>query len=138
MGAAASTPQQRANALGRAPVDVFAALYRHLKENRTRMLELFKELDRDQTAFLEKREISTLVQRIVPTASNAQIKYVRTVLDFNTDGKLSYQELHQVRRHSATSFHVVAFDKYANDSPQLTHNKNLPPRPAHLRQKNHL
>eukprot|EP00198_Chlamydomonas_reinhardtii_P008888 XP_001698225.1 flagellar associated protein [Chlamydomonas reinhardtii] len=60
---------------------------------RVRLLELFREVDKDSDGCLDWSQLYRLVLRLVPDATPAHIRYVQLLLDRTGDNRVRYKDL---------------------------------------------
>ena len=71
---------------------------------RNAVLNLFKKYDRDQTGYVENRELNAMCNDLARELgskrnfSNEEINYVLNTLDKNQDGKVTLDELYVLMR----------------------------------------
>eukprot|EP00854_Cymbomonas_tetramitiformis_P001473 gene1473-2099_t len=73
--------------------DFFAALDAHLKQNSTRLKDLFEQYDADSSGALDRAELSKLMQTLMPQITQTSIQYFQAMLDVDGDGEVTYSEL---------------------------------------------
>ncbi|KAG2441658.1 hypothetical protein HXX76_003276 [Chlamydomonas incerta] len=73
--------------------NIFALLVDSLSCERVRLLELFREVDKDSDGCLDWPQLYRLVLRLVPDATPAHIRYVQLLLDRTGDNRVRYKDL---------------------------------------------
>lgn len=73
--------------------DVFMRLMLHISDQRTRLLEIFRQEDKDRDYALSGSELGNLIRRVMPNLSPSQLRYLLVMLDNNGDGAITYKEL---------------------------------------------
>lgn len=76
-----------------AGADVFERLQAALSSHRIRLVEVFREADKDCDGALDSAQLYRLVRKLVPDVSPAQLRYLQLMLDADGDSKVSYKEL---------------------------------------------
>lgn len=78
--------------------DLFGALDEFLKKNRRRLREVFDQVDADGSGCLSAAELADLVVALLPDATEAQLRYFQVMLDYDGDGRITYEEFVQAIR----------------------------------------
>ncbi|KAG2493237.1 hypothetical protein HYH03_008653 [Edaphochlamys debaryana] len=78
---------------GSATMVFFRNLDQHLKSMQVKFSTLFNEFDHGLKGYLERSELASLVRRVMPEATDSQIRFLAVVLDENGDKMISQQEL---------------------------------------------
>jgi Ca2+-binding EF-hand superfamily protein/DNA repair exonuclease SbcCD ATPase subunit len=73
--------------------DVFVALDAYLKREQIHLKEAFDKFDADKSESLTTAELGKFLEAVMPGVKPAQQKYFRAMVDINSDGKVTYQEL---------------------------------------------
>ena len=73
--------------------DVFVALDAYLKREQIHLKEAFDKFDADKSESLSTAELGRFLDAVMPGVKPAQQKYFRAMVDINSDGKVTYQEL---------------------------------------------
>ncbi|GLC39247.1 hypothetical protein PLESTB_001651900 [Pleodorina starrii] len=76
-----------------ATITFFRNLDAHLKSEQVKFSALFSEFDRGRKGYLERSELAGLVRRVMPEATEAQIRFLAVVLDENNDNVFTQSEL---------------------------------------------
>eukprot|EP00854_Cymbomonas_tetramitiformis_P005699 gene5699-6887_t len=76
------------------PPDLFVQLGEYLERKHTRLLELFRECDKDRDGYLDEHELQKLVSHVLPscTVSTQQLRFFQLMLDLDGDGRVTYRE----------------------------------------------
>jgi Ca2+-binding EF-hand superfamily protein len=85
--------------------EIFAKMEQYRRTHKYRVLELFREIDKNRDGDLRIQEVMRFVKRIVPDVTDVQAARFRMVLDVNGDGKVTYKE---VREHVRTRLAATA------------------------------
>lgn len=80
--------------------DVFERLQEACVGRRVRLLDVFKEVDKDTDMRLSSGELFRLVKFLLPGATPAQLRYLQLMLDDDGDRLISYKELNGALRAS--------------------------------------
>eukprot|EP00899_Mesostigma_viride_P027765 jgi/Mesvir1/8173/Mv12477-RA.1 len=89
--------------------DIFTLLNDYCHQNKVRLLELFREYDKDRSGGLEPTELRKMVKLLLPNATQKQLRYLQVILDANGDGVISYKEfVRLVHDCKATGLRVYA------------------------------
>jgi len=73
--------------------EIFAKIEQYRREHKYRVLELFREIDKNRDGDLKIQEVMTFVKRVVPDVTDVQAARFRIALDANGDGKVTYNEV---------------------------------------------
>lgn len=73
--------------------NVFERLQAALTSQRIRLVEVFREADKDCDGALDTAQLYRLVRKLVPDVSPPQLRYLQVMLDADGDSKISYKEL---------------------------------------------
>ncbi|EFJ46635.1 hypothetical protein VOLCADRAFT_92800 [Volvox carteri f. nagariensis] len=73
--------------------NIFALLVESLNAGRIRLLEVFREVDKDGDHALDWQQLYRLVLRLVPDATPAHVRYVQLLLDCTGDNLVRYKDL---------------------------------------------
>ncbi|GLC52223.1 hypothetical protein PLESTB_000596700 [Pleodorina starrii] len=73
--------------------NIFALLVESLTASRIRLLEVFREVDKDGDRALDWQQLYRLVLRLVPDATPAHVRYVQLLLDATGDNLVRYKDL---------------------------------------------
>ncbi|GLI69504.1 hypothetical protein VaNZ11_014138 [Volvox africanus] len=73
--------------------NIFALLVESLTSSRIRLLEVFREVDKDGDHALDWQQLYRLVLRLVPDATPAHVRYVQLLLDCTGDNLVRYKDL---------------------------------------------
>mmetsp|Transcript_33299 Transcript_33299/g.94346 ORF Transcript_33299/g.94346 Transcript_33299/m.94346 type:complete len:1641 (+) Transcript_33299:88-5010(+) len=73
--------------------DFYTQLDAYLKGERKKLKEVFNMFDADQSGALERSEMNTLVKQLVPSATATDMRYVVAMLDADSDGAVTWDEL---------------------------------------------
>jgi hypothetical protein len=65
----------------------------YLQTKGERLRELFNEFDLDNSSFLDRRELAKLIQKLMPDCQPRDVEELRTMLDQDGDGQITYEEL---------------------------------------------
>ncbi|GIL82053.1 hypothetical protein Vretifemale_10957 [Volvox reticuliferus] len=76
-----------------ATITFFRNLDAHLKSEQLKFTTLFSNFDRGRKGYLDRAELGDLVRRVMPEATEAQIRFLAVVLDENNDHVFTQQEL---------------------------------------------
>mmetsp|Transcript_4901 Transcript_4901/g.13669 ORF Transcript_4901/g.13669 Transcript_4901/m.13669 type:complete len:1418 (+) Transcript_4901:25-4278(+) len=78
--------------------DVFMRLALHISEGRTRLLEVFRQVNKKCDGKLDSGELGALLRRVLPNISSSQIRYLQVMLDNDGNDAISYRELAETIR----------------------------------------
>uniref|UniRef100_A0A061R9T6 Protein fantom n=1 Tax=Tetraselmis sp. GSL018 TaxID=582737 RepID=A0A061R9T6_9CHLO len=73
--------------------DFFVQLDGYLKGERTRLREVFDKFDADGSNALERSEVRSMAEQLVPGIGAGDLRYLIAMLDANGDGAVTYEEL---------------------------------------------
>lgn len=97
-----SSPDPRHHALASAPslsdvsamgADIFELIADAMAQERVRLVEVFREMDRDGSGSLNTEQLNRLVKRFVPDAQPTHLRYLQLILDADGNARISYKEL---------------------------------------------
>jgi len=97
--------------LAPASVDFFNSLDEYLKEERIQLRELFEEADVDRSGALDRRELSRMLERVLPGISRKDVAYLEAQLDADGDGVVTYEELIEFLRDCRSAGEAVSSSK---------------------------
>mmetsp|Transcript_6787 Transcript_6787/g.12687 ORF Transcript_6787/g.12687 Transcript_6787/m.12687 type:complete len:859 (-) Transcript_6787:302-2878(-) len=127
MGTGASAHLRDGDRHPGAPPDLFMEMGDFLHRGRSRALELFREFDKSNSGYLDRRELTSLVLTILPNVKRRELRYFRAMLDMDGDGKVSFAELNEFVKeckHAATLAREkrVTLYELKNDMRKLVRN----------------
>ncbi|KAG1665339.1 hypothetical protein FOA52_011753 [Chlamydomonas sp. UWO 241] len=76
-----------------AGADIFMRLQDACVSRRMRLVDVFRETDKDGDNALNDKELLRLVERLVPGAGPAHVRYLQLMLDVSADKKVTYKQL---------------------------------------------
>ena len=88
-------------------VNLFQLLDDYLAVHRTRLIEVFREFDKDRNGKLERHEVTSLACRILPQVTDLQLKYFKVMMLSYGHGKVTYKELAHAFRECRYASSVV-------------------------------
>lgn len=77
--------------------EIFAKIEQYRRTHKYRVLELFREIDKNRDGDLKIQEVLHFVKRILPDVTDVQAARFRVALDANGDGKVTYKEVREHR-----------------------------------------
>ena len=69
-----------------------AGLDKYLKDQHARLKDVFDTFDRERTGALTRSDVSVMIRALLPDATAGDVQYIRTLLDIDSDGEVSFTE----------------------------------------------
>eukprot|EP00798_Chlamydomonas_sp_ICE-L_P022119 gene22119-29179_t len=70
-----------------------STLDHYLQTQGERLQEVFNEFDLDRSGQLDRRELGRMIQKLMPDADGRDVDELRTMLDMDGDGLITFQEM---------------------------------------------
>eukprot|EP00899_Mesostigma_viride_P004901 jgi/Mesvir1/14411/Mv09797-RA.1 len=104
--------------------DILTRLVEFLETRETRLVELFRQADKDGSGKLNAVELAQMVKEIQPGCTEKQLRHFKVMVDTDGDGQVSYKELTQALQ-QCKELGVYLRDAGGSNTPQAVNLSDL-------------